>query len=106
MALSTDYQQVKLVTDLLTQLNPLFIFVFILGLITGVFFFSDLVNRLDRLSGRFRSPRRIKAFDEINQMYVHLYRFKGQYYGLAEFESRRKEAIASHKSFYKKDLSK
>ncbi|MFW1816967.1 hypothetical protein ACG9X6_20250 [Acinetobacter guillouiae] len=99
-------QSIQSVTDLLVQLNPAFIAIFILGLITGVFFFTDLVNRLDRLSERFRSPRRIKAFDEINQMYVHLYRFKGQYYGLAEFESRRKEAIASHKSFHKKDLSK
>ena len=53
MALSTDYQQVKLVTDLLISLNPVFIAVFILGLISGVFFFSDLVNRLDRLSYRF-----------------------------------------------------
>lgn len=100
-----DLQQAQVAIDLLTQLNPLFLAVFIFGLITGVFFFSDFVHRLDRLSERFRMPRRIKAFDEINQMYVYLYRFKGQYYCLAEFKSRRKEAIASHKSFHKKDLS-
>lgn len=99
-------QSIQAVTDLLVQLNPAFIAIFIFGLITGVFFFSDMINRLDRLSDRFRRPRRIKAFDEINQMYVHLYLFKGQYYGLAEFEARRKEAIASYKSFHKKDLSR
>ncbi|MBJ9905338.1 hypothetical protein [Acinetobacter bereziniae] len=102
----SEFEQLKFIQQLLSDLNPLFIAIFIFGIITGVFFFTDLVNRLDRLSYRFRVPRRIKAFDEINQMYVYLYRFKGKYYGLAEFEVKKKEAIASYKSFHKKDLSK
>lgn len=98
-------QSIQAVTDLLVQLNPLFIAIFLFGIFTGVFFFSDLMNRIDRSSHRFSAPKRIKAFDEINQMYVYLYRFKGKYYGLAEFEAKKKEAIASYKSFHKKDLS-
>ncbi|WP_314341458.1 hypothetical protein [Acinetobacter guillouiae] len=99
-------QSIQAVTDLLVQLNPAFIAIFLFGLITGVFFFSDMINRFDRLSWRFRRPKRIKAFDEINQIYVYLYRFKGKYYGLAEFQAKKKEAIASYKSFHKKDLSR
>lgn len=102
----SEFEQLKFIQQLFSDLTPVFFSIFILGVITGVFFFADLVNRLDRLSHRFRVPRRIKAFDEINQMYVYLYRFKGSYYGLAEFESKRKEVIASYKSFHKKDLSR
>lgn len=102
----SEFEQLKFIQQLLSDLNPIFISIFIMGIITGVFFFTDLLNRLDRLSYRFRVPRRIKAFDEINQMYVYLYRFKGKYYGLAEFEAKKKEAIASYKSFNKKDLSR
>lgn len=96
-------QSIQAVTDLLVQLNPAFIAIFIFGIITGVFFFSDLVNRLDRLSSRFRYPRRITVHDQINDVYCYVYRFKGKYYSESEFN--RRCAIARHKSFHKKDLS-
>lgn len=98
-----ELQQLELVTDLLIQLNPLFILIFILGILTGVFFFTDLINRLDRLSSRFRYPKRITVHDQINDIYCYVYRFKGKYYSETEFNRRR--AIARNKSFNKKDLS-
>ena len=97
--------QTQYLTELLTALNPLFMAIFLFGIFTGVFLFSGLMNRIDRLSIIFRQPKRIKAFDQINRRYFILYRFRGKYYGSEEFQSRRKEAIASYKSFHKKDLS-
>lgn len=102
----SEFEQLKFIQQLVHDLMPLFVAIFIFGIITGVFFFSDLINRIDHSAHRFSAPKRIKAFDEINQMYVHLYRFKGKYYGFAEFEAKKKEVIASYKSFHKKDLSR
>ena len=95
----------KLINELLGGLTPIFIAVFIVGIITGVFFFSDLVNRLDRLSYRFRRPRRIKRsvdFGE-NGDFEYLYLFKGKYYSLGEFQDLR--AKARNKFLNKRNLS-
>ncbi|RZG71454.1 hypothetical protein [Acinetobacter sp. WCHAc060025] len=96
-------ENLKLLNDLLSGMTPIFIGIFILGLITGVFFFSDLVNRLDRLSQRFRCPRRIIVHDQINDVYCYVYRFKGKYYSEHEFKRRR--AIALNKFLNKRNLS-
>ncbi len=92
-------------TDLLISLNPVFIAVFILGLISGVFFFSDLVNRLDRLSYRFRRPRRIKRSADFGEHgdFEYLYLFKGRYYSLGEYQDLR--AKARNKFLNKRNLS-
>ena len=96
-------ENIKLLNDLLICMNPIFICIFIFGIVTGVFFFSDLVNRLDRLSQRFRCPRRIIVHDQINDVYCYVYRFKGKYYSEDEF--KRRKAIALNKFLNKRNLS-
>lgn len=95
-------EQLKLINELIISLNPIFIGIFILGVITGVFFFSNLVQSLDRLSYRFRRPRRIKRSAE-NGNFEYLYLFKGKYYSLVEFQDLR--AKARNKFLNKRNLS-
>ncbi|MBJ9909524.1 hypothetical protein [Acinetobacter bereziniae] len=99
----SEFEQLKFIQQLLSDLMPMFIAIFLFGIITGVFFFADLINRLDRLSSRLRYSRRITVHDQINDVYCYVYRFKGKYYSESEFN--RRCAIARHKSFHKKDLS-
>lgn len=83
----------------------MFIAVFLLGIFTGVFFFSDLVRRLDSLSERFRRPRRIKRSADFAEYgdFEYLYLFRGRYYSLGEYEDLR--AKARNKFLNKRNLS-
>ncbi|NUF65007.1 hypothetical protein HUN33_18360 [Acinetobacter bereziniae] len=102
---SSEFEQLKLIQQLLSDLNPIFISIFIMGIITGVFFFTDLVNRLDRLSYRFRRPRRIKRSADFGEHgdFEYLYLFKGRYYSLGEYQDLR--AKARNKFLNKRNLS-
>ncbi|CEI53799.1 hypothetical protein [Acinetobacter bereziniae] len=102
---SSEFEQLKFIQQLLSDLNPLFIGIFIFGVITGVFFFTDLVNRLDRLSYRFRRPRRIKRSVDFGEHgdFEYLYLFKGRYYSLGEYQDLR--ANARNKFLNKRNLS-
>lgn len=57
--MTTD-QKAQLATELLNAFTPSLIASFIFGLIVGVFFFSNLMTRLDRLSELYRRPKRIR----------------------------------------------
>ena len=96
-------EQLKLLNELLLGFSPIFLTVFILGIVTGVFFFTDLVNRLDRLSERFRRPRRIKRSADFGEHgdFEYLYLFQGRYYSLGEYEDLR--AKVRNKFFIKHD---
>lgn len=98
-------EQLKLLNELLLGFSPIFITVFILGIVTGVFFFTDLVNRLDRLSEHFRRPRRIKRSADFGEHgdFEYLYLFRGLYYSKGEFDEIR--AKARNKFLNKRNLS-
>lgn len=102
---STQIDQTRLLTELLTALNPAFIAIFILGLVTGVFFFSNLVNRLEMLSERFRRPRRIKRSADfgVHGDFEYLYLFRGRYYSKGQYNELR--AKARNKFLNKRNLS-
>lgn len=101
----SEFEQLKFIQQLLSDLNPIFISIFIMGIITGVFFFTDLVNRLDRLSYRFRRPRRIKRSADFGEHgdFEYLYLFKGRYYSLGVYQDLR--ANARNKFLNKRNLS-
>ena len=98
-------EQLKLINDLINGFMPAIYITFVLGIITGVFFFSDMVNRLDRLSYRFRRPKRIKRSADFGEHgdFEYLYLFKGRYYSLGEFQELR--AKARNKFLNKRNLS-
>ena len=98
-------EQLKLINDLINGFMPAIYITFLLGIITGVFFFSDIVNRLDRLSYRFRRPKRIKRSADFAEHgdFEYLYLFKGRYYSLGEFQDLR--AKARNKFLNKRNLS-
>lgn len=81
----TELEQAKLATDLLNALSPMFIYVFISGVVFGVFFFGRLIDAIDRLGHRLRKPRRIR-FRNMNgrteraDNFEYLYLYKGDYY--------------------------
>lgn len=88
--------QEQFVIELLNALNPAFIAVFILGIITGVFFFSDLMTRLDRLSELYRRPKRIKFGDlngrvERKDDFEYLYFYRGRYYTNEQYQFLKRE---------------
>lgn len=88
--------QDQFVIELLNGLNPVFIAVFILGIMTGVFFFSDLMTRLDRLSRLYSRPSRIK-FGNLNGRlerkndFEYLYFYQGRYYTSDQYQFLKRE---------------
>ncbi|KXZ67575.1 hypothetical protein AVENLUH5627_02104 [Acinetobacter venetianus] len=87
-------EQAKIATDLLNALSPMFIYVFMSGVVFGVFFFGRLVDSIDRLGVRLRRPKRIKAARDFgeNGDFEYLYLFKGRYYCLGEFQQLKQAA--------------
>ena len=81
----TELEQAKLATDLLNALSPMFIYVFISGVVFGVFFFGRIIDSIDRLGYRLRKPRRIRFRNmngrtERGDNFEYLYLYKGDYY--------------------------
>lgn len=88
--------QDQFVIELLNGLNPAFIAVFILGIMTGVFFFSDLMTRLDRLSDLYRRPKRIKFANlngrqERKDDFEYLYFYQVRYYTNDQYQFLKRE---------------
>lgn len=98
----TELEQAKIATDLLNALSPMFIFVFMSGLVFGVFFFGRVVESLDRLSVRFRKPKRIK-FGNLNgrherkDNFEYLYLFRNEYYTLDQYQFLKRQEIERFK---------
>lgn len=94
----TDLEHARIVTELLNSLSPLFIAVFILGLLTGVFFFGRLIDSIDRLGERLRRPKRIR-FRNLNgrhergDNFEYLYLFKGEYFTLEQQQFLKRQAL-------------
>lgn len=103
--LTMHSEQLQSTTELLTALNPIFIAIFLFGIFTGVFFFSNLMIRLHRLSECFRRPRRIKRSADFGEYgdFEYLYLFRGRYYSKGEFDELR--AKARNKFLNKRNLS-
>lgn len=101
----TELEQTKLATDLLNALSPMFIYVFISGVVFGVFFFGRLIDSIDRLGQRLRRPKRIKAVRDFKEHgdFEYLYLFNGRYYSLGEYQERKKQ-VFSHRDAYLKFL--
>lgn len=97
-------EQAKIATDLLNALSPMFIYVFMSGVVFGVFFFGRLVDSIDRLSIRFRRPKRIR-FRNLNgrherkDNFEYLYLFEGEYYTLEQRDFLVKERLKDIKKF-------
>jgi hypothetical protein len=101
----TQLEQAQMATQFLNAISPILVGVFIFGLLTGVFFFSRLVHSLDRLSLRFRKPKRIKAVRDFKEHgdFEYLYLFKGRYYSLGEYQELQKQ-VFNHRAAYFKFL--
>lgn len=101
----TQLEQAQIATEFLNAISPMFVAVFILGLLTGVFFFGRLIHSLDRLSVRFRRPKRIKAVRDFKEHgdFEYLYLFQGRYYSLGEYQERKKQ-VFNHQDAYLKFL--
>lgn len=85
----TELEHAQIVTELLKSFNPVFIGIFLLGLLTGVFFFGRLIDSIDRLGERLRRPKRIcfrnmNGRQERGDNSQYLYLFKGEYYTLEQ----------------------
>lgn len=85
----TELEHAQIVTELLKSFNPVFMGVFLLGLLSGVFFFGRLIDSIDRLGERLRRPKRIRFRNmngrhERGDDYEYLYLFKGEYYTLEQ----------------------
>ncbi|MGQ4614234.1 hypothetical protein ACUIJ1_15515 [Acinetobacter junii] len=106
----TELEQAKLATDLLNALSPMFIYVFISGVVFGVFFFGRLIDAIDRLGYRLRRPKRIR-FRNLNgrhergDSYQYLYLFKGEYYTLEQRDFLLNERLKNYRQRIKKQES-
>ncbi|MDA3451974.1 hypothetical protein MKL33_15010 [Acinetobacter sp. AOR43_HL] len=94
----TELENARIVTELLNSLSPLFIAVFILGLLTGVFFFGRLIDSIDRLGERLRRPKRIRFRNmngrhERGDSFEYLYLFKGEYFTLEQQQFLKRQAL-------------
>ncbi len=92
----TQDQKVQLATELLNGLTPVLIAAFIFGLITGVFFFSNLMDRFDRLSELYRRPKRIRFANlngriERKSDFEYLYFYQGRYYTNDQYQFLKRE---------------
>lgn len=88
--------QDQFVIELLKALNSAFIVVFIFGIMTGVFFFSDSMTRLHRLSDLYRRPKRIKFANlngrqERKDDFEYLYFYQGRYYTNDQYQFLKRE---------------
>lgn len=93
--MTTD-QKAQLATELLNAFTPSLIASFIFGLIVGVFFFSNLMTRLDRLSELYRRPKRIRFANlngqiERNSDFEYLYFYQGRYYTNDQYQFLKRE---------------
>lgn len=86
----SESEHLKLLTELLIAINPILIAAFILGILFGVLLFSNLIDRLTKLSDRFRRPHRIKH-SLVDGDFEYLYLFRGRYYSLIEYQDLRRE---------------
>lgn len=94
----TELENARIVTELLNSLSPLFIAVFILGLLTGVFFFGRFIDSIDRLGERLRRPKRIRFRNmngrhERGDSFEYLYLFKGEYFTLEQQQFLKRQAL-------------
>ncbi|MBJ8499139.1 hypothetical protein [Acinetobacter oleivorans] len=94
----TELENARIVTELLNSLSPLFIAAFILGLLTGVFFFGRLIDSIDRLGERLRRPKRIRFRNmngrhERGDSFEYLYLFKGEYFTLEQQQFLKRQAL-------------
>ncbi|AZN69123.1 hypothetical protein DX910_13585 [Acinetobacter haemolyticus] len=99
----TELEHAQIVTELLKSFNPVFIGVFLLGLLSGVFFFGRLIDSIDRLGERLRRPKRIRFRNmngrhERGDNFEYLYLFNGEYYTLEQ----RNFLVEQQRSKYRK----
>lgn len=99
----TELEHAQIVTELLKSFNPVFTGVFLLGLLSGVFFFGRLIDSIDRLGERLRRPKRIRFRNmngrhERGDNFEYLYLFNGEYYTLEQ----RNFLVEQQRSKYRK----
>lgn len=81
----TELEQAQFASELLNGLAPLITGSFLLGLLTGVFFFGRIADFIDRLGSSFRRPQRIKrAFSDGD--FEYLYLLRGVYHTKDQYE--------------------
>ena len=89
----TELEQAQFASQMLNGLAPLFTGSFLLGLLTGAFFFGRFARIIESLACDFRRPTRIKRYCDYGALgdFEYLYLFKGKYYSLGEYENLKKE---------------
>ncbi|MHA3058988.1 hypothetical protein [Acinetobacter sp. ANC 4641] len=76
----------QIVHDLLLSLNPLFIAIFIFGVVVGVFFFSGLFRFFNRFLDKVM-PFRIVYISDLGEK-TELYRWGKSYYSRQKYQTQ------------------
>lgn len=82
----TEVERAQLALELLNAFVPLLVGAFLFGLIIGVFFFTRLADRIERIADK-KKPAQVTFAYQSGAYEQELYRFENKYYPLEDYET-------------------